>query len=91
VSKDAALSGDDGSEDLMARADTSVPVSARIWNYNESGAIPYRLRQPDQVARFFDGLELADPGLVPIHRWRPDPGTVNPPVVPAVGGIGRKP
>jgi S-adenosyl methyltransferase len=62
-----------------------------LRQYNESGAIPYRLRQPDQVARFFDGLELADPGLVPIHRWRPDPGTVNPPVVPPVGGVGRKP
>jgi S-adenosyl methyltransferase len=25
--------GDDQQEDLMARVDTSVPVSARIWNY----------------------------------------------------------
>ena len=24
-------------------------------------------------------------------QWHPDPGTVNPPVVPALGGIGRKP
>jgi hypothetical protein len=59
--------------------------------YNASGAIPYRVRQPEQVARFFDGLQLEEPGLVPIHQWHPDPGTVNPPEVPALGAIGRKP
>ncbi|HEY4726077.1 MAG TPA: SAM-dependent methyltransferase, partial [Actinomycetota bacterium] len=26
--------------------------------YNESGAVPYRLRTPDQIAAFFEGLEL---------------------------------
>jgi hypothetical protein len=35
--------------------------------------------------------ELVGPGLVPIHEWRPDPGTVNPPYVPALGGVARKP
>ena len=59
--------------------------------YNSSGAIPYHVRHPEQVARFFDGLELEEPGLVPIHQWRPDPGTVNPPEVPALGAIGKKP
>ena len=107
-------------EELMARVDTSVPVSARIWNYwmggtdyypidkqagintdpeqnkaleqyNASGAIPYHVREPEQVRRFFDGLELVEPGVVPIHQWHPDPGTVDPPAVPALGGIGRKP
>jgi hypothetical protein len=28
---------------------------------------------------------------VPIHQWRPDPSTVNPPAVPALGGVGKKP
>ena len=31
-------------------------------------------RSRAQVARFFDGLELAEPGLVRITRWRPGPG-----------------
>jgi S-adenosyl methyltransferase len=60
--------------------------------YNETGAIPYRLRRPDQILRFFDGLELAEPGVVPIHEWRPDHspfGSGTP--VPALGGVGRKP
>jgi hypothetical protein len=29
------------------------------------------LRTRAQIARFFDGLELAEPGLVPVNRWRP--------------------
>jgi hypothetical protein len=41
--------------------------------YNESGAVPYYLRSPEQFARFFDGLELVAPGVVPVPHWRPDP------------------
>jgi hypothetical protein len=40
--------------------------------YNESGAVPYRLRRPDQIAEFFEGLELVEPGVVSCPRWRPD-------------------
>ena len=40
--------------------------------YNESGAVPYRLRRPDQIAEFFEGLELLEPGVVSCPRWRPD-------------------
>ena len=28
-------------------------------------------KMQDQILRFFDGLELAEPGLVQLHRWRP--------------------
>lgn len=31
-----------------------------------------RLRQPHEVERYFDGLEVLEPGLVEISRWRPD-------------------
>lgn len=30
----------------------------------------------EQVARFFAGIELAEPGLVRVEEWRPKPGTV---------------
>ena len=40
--------------------------------YNESGAVPYHLRSSEQIGRFFDGLELVDPGMVEITQWRPD-------------------
>jgi hypothetical protein len=62
-----------------------------LRQYNQSGAVPYRVRRPDQVVRFFDGLELVDPGLVPMHQWRPDPGTASPPITTGLAGVGKKP
>jgi len=37
------------------------------------GGDPYRLRTPEQFARFFDGLTLLEPGVVSVSRWRPGP------------------
>jgi O-methyltransferase involved in polyketide biosynthesis len=62
--------------------------------YNQSGAVPYRLRSPQQLAGFFDGLELVEPGVVSVSRWRPDPADAAgglPAEVDAFGGVGRKP
>ena len=71
--------------------DTDPAQREALRQYNQSGAVPYLLREPGQVARFFEGLELVDPGLVPIHQWRPDPGSASAPAVPAIGAVGRKP
>jgi hypothetical protein len=52
----------------------------------------YELRSVAQLAACFGGLEMLDPGLVPITRWRPDPariGETRP--VDAFGGVARKP
>lgn len=51
---------------------------------------PYHLRRPEQVAAFFDGLELVEPGVVPLPQWRPAPGEPRSDGVPNVGGVGRK-
>jgi hypothetical protein len=60
--------------------------------YNEHVATPQTLRTREQVARFFTGLELVEPGLVQVHQWRPDPGDVVPEgTVSAHGAVGRKP
>jgi SAM-dependent methyltransferase len=60
--------------------------------YNESGAEPYALRSPEQMARFFEGLELVEPGLVSAPRWRPEPTVFGvPPEVDQLGGVARKP
>jgi O-methyltransferase involved in polyketide biosynthesis len=32
------------------------------------------IRTRDEVAGFFDGLTLLEPGVVQVHRWRPDAG-----------------
>jgi S-adenosyl methyltransferase len=42
-------------------------------------------RDRGQFARFFTGLELVEPGIVPIADWRPAPGALPPP--PAEVGV----
>jgi O-methyltransferase involved in polyketide biosynthesis len=60
--------------------------------YNESGAVPYVLRTPDEIASFFDGLELVEPGVVSCPRWRPEAAPDGPPAeVDAFCGVARKP
>jgi hypothetical protein len=62
--------------------------------YNQSGAVPYRLRSPGRIAAFFEGLELVEPGVVSCPRWRPEPAEGAgglPAEVAAFGGVGRKP
>jgi O-methyltransferase involved in polyketide biosynthesis len=59
-------------------------------SYAKSGAAPYHLRTPDEIAGFLDGLEFVEPGLVPIAQWRPDPSPFDAPHVDSYAGIGRK-
>jgi hypothetical protein len=60
--------------------------------YNQNVSTPQTLRTRDEVARFFTGLELVEPGLVQVHQWRPAPGElVSADTVSAHGAIGRKP
>ncbi len=62
-----------------------------LEDYNESGAVPYHLRTPEQIASFFEGLELVEPGVVPIQIWRPDVTPTDPKNhVNTFGGIGLK-
>ncbi len=76
---------------LYEATDTDPAQNEATRLYNQSGAVPYHLRRPEQIARFFDGLELVDPGLVPIQDWRPDPSPFgNGTQVPARGGVARK-
>ncbi len=64
--------------------------SIRLWNENATPPITPRTHQ--QIARFFEGLELLEPGIVSVSLWRPDPGDLGRPVqVGNIGGVGRKP
>ncbi|ADI05204.1 hypothetical protein SBI_02083 [Streptomyces bingchenggensis BCW-1] len=52
--------------------------SAETWRkvievYKENG-IPFITRSKNEVAGFFEGMELVDPGVSEPHRWQPDPG-----------------
>ncbi|MFD5308679.1 SAM-dependent methyltransferase [Streptomyces ardesiacus] len=59
--------------------------------YNESGAAPYVLRTVDRITAFFDGLELLEPGVVPVTLWRPEAGAGDPEPIGEHGGLARKP
>ncbi len=53
---------------------------------------PVKARTTDEIRRFFASRELIDPGLVQLHRWRPDPGAdTSSYEIPALAGVGRKP
>ncbi len=41
-------------------------------DYNANLAGEYTLRTPRDIALFFDGLRLLEPGVVTIERWRPE-------------------
>jgi hypothetical protein len=68
----------------------ALDAAARIWN--QSAKPPYRLRTPEQIAQFFDGLELLEPGVVSCPAWRPDEFEIGKIVeVDQFGAVGRKP
>jgi hypothetical protein len=48
------------------------------------------LRSRDEVASFFTGLEMVEPGLVPIPQWRPDSEAEAKSPTALWGGVARK-
>lgn len=73
-------------------SDTDPAYVAAIGRHNRaSGAVPYTPRSPQQIAGYFEGLELLEPGVVSCPRWRPE---VQPwgevPEVAVHGGLARK-
>jgi O-methyltransferase involved in polyketide biosynthesis len=42
-----------------------------VAHWNQVGSPSMTLRTPQQIAQFFDGLELLPPGVVSCSRWRP--------------------
>lgn len=53
-----------------------------------------RVRTAEELARFFDGMELLSPGVVPLPLWRPDEIVTDATTIGVrfmTGGVGRKP
>ncbi|MUL41163.1 SAM-dependent methyltransferase [Streptomonospora sp. PA3] len=82
---------------LVLAHDTSVvhgeisQEAVRRWN--ESATPGITLRSPEEIGRFFAGLEVLEPGVVSTSRWRPRPTDdgAPPPEVDAFCAVGRKP
>lgn len=72
--------------------DVAAQATRAMQAYNTRVDVPVTPRSQAEVARFFSGLDLLEPGLVQLHRWRPRaevPGTDL--EIPNYGGVGRKP
>ncbi|MFC4466460.1 SAM-dependent methyltransferase [Streptomyces xiangluensis] len=72
-------------------------MRAMVEQWNQASDNPRTNRSPGQLARFFGGLELLDPGLVSVAQWRPvdEPDEPQEPAEPqevdSFGGVARKP
>ncbi|HWG98126.1 MAG TPA: SAM-dependent methyltransferase [Pilimelia sp.] len=52
--------------------DTMRPAEAgRLAELSTRLGVPITFRPRDQIVRFFDGLTVVEPGVVPLPRWRP--------------------
>jgi hypothetical protein len=73
-------------------SDTSPAVTeaARIWNISANPK--YHLRSPERMAGLFEGLDIVEPGVVSVTRWKPDAGTETPhDEIDQFCAVGRKP
>ncbi|MBC7274259.1 MAG: SAM-dependent methyltransferase [Streptomyces sp.] len=77
------------SHTITSPAMPDVDEAVRFWN--EHGTPKLTQRTPEAVTRFFDGLELLEPGVVSCSRWRPEPADgPEPDEVAMFGGVARK-
>jgi S-adenosyl methyltransferase len=66
-------------------------VDAAVAFWNEHGTPRLTQRTSQQLTRYFDGLDMLEPGLVSCSRWRPEAaGGEAPDEVAMFGGVGRK-
>jgi SAM-dependent methyltransferase len=80
------------SDPIIIEDDSVLAESNRRMNEGMGGKTTQTRRPPADIARFFDGLEILEPGLVRLNRWRP--GVDEPRMerdIPALAAIARKP
>jgi hypothetical protein len=75
--------------------DFDPPVWDNVAAIYRDGGIPIQFRTRAEVERFFDGLELLEPGVEVAHRWRPEDdaplGEITDADVSLYVGVARKP
>ena len=73
--------------------DGQPPHVAEAMEHYAQTTAEFQPRSHAEVLRFFDGLDLIDPGLVPVPQWRPDHprDAGHAKRIAAYGGAGRKP
>ncbi|MEJ3652931.1 SAM-dependent methyltransferase [Actinomycetes bacterium KLBMP 9759] len=76
---------------LWDATNTSPAVVAAAKAQADMGS-PYELRSVEEIASWFDGTDMVEPGLVPVTQWRPDRtdvGSTEP--IDAYGAVAIKP
>ena len=74
---------------IQAAPDERLALAARRWN--RLYPMPTYSRGADEVASWFTGCDILEPGVVEMHRWRPgsdDPEY--PDGMPLLGAVARK-
>ncbi|MBQ0826063.1 SAM-dependent methyltransferase [Streptomyces tagetis] len=73
----------DGAPSLAARGDGAAGVYRDIRN-------PLIMRSREDVARFFEGYDMVEPGVVAMGRWRPEAAEDDDPYAfSGLAGVGR--
>ncbi|PRY02197.1 SAM-dependent methyltransferase [Allonocardiopsis opalescens] len=78
-----------GSHLAVSHIESTPQTRAVAEEYRRSAtSSPVVPRSREQIARFFDGLDLVPPGIVPLHQWHPDGGEAQ--VRAGLCGVARK-
>jgi hypothetical protein len=86
---DAASPGSYLALSQIASDVAATEVTEGVQRYNEQTAIPVMARTHAEVCRFFAGLDLVEPGVVQVQRWRV--GADNERDLAIYAGVARKP
>ncbi|MFD9902938.1 SAM-dependent methyltransferase [Streptomyces sp. NPDC059063] len=78
----------------IGTADFAPDEVGRVAREYAARNMPMRLRTLPEAERFFDGLDLVEPGIVQVHKWHPD-GTgeqgIKDEDIAMYGAVARKP
>jgi O-methyltransferase involved in polyketide biosynthesis len=73
---------------VIIRTDQAAGAAREAGRLREEAGDPYYPRTPEEIAHFFDGLSLVEPGVVSTSLWRHAPGTT-PTAVGSYCGVAR--
>jgi S-adenosyl methyltransferase len=65
-------------------------MDAHLAHWNAHGTPKFCYRRTAELTRYYEGLELLEPGVVQLPFWRPDPGEIPVPM-DGLCAVGRKP
>lgn len=74
--------------DTVRDIDTGRVTEGTARMNQRMGPVRLTLRSRPEFQRFFDGMDMVEPGVVPVPDWRA-PGSEHP--IPCYAGMGRKP